>query len=69
MEFEKEGLIQREIDIATYLLKHFSLKKIAGELAVSQIIIIAHVRNMMQKLHAKNMEDLIRLLKEKQQKK
>ncbi len=69
MEFLKEALINREIEIATYLLNDFSLKKIAVELAVSKKIIAAHVRNMMQKLHAENMEDLVRFLKEKQQKK
>ena len=66
MEFLKEALINREIEIATYLLNDFSLKKIAVELAVSKKIITAHVQNMMQKLHAENMEDLVRLLKEKQ---
>jgi DNA-binding CsgD family transcriptional regulator len=53
------------MEIATCLLMDFSLSKISARLAVSKKIITAHVRNMMQKLHAKNIEQLVQLLKER----
>lgn len=67
MEFKQEELVEREIEIAAYLLRHFSLRQIAGQLAVNKKIIKAHVRNMMQKLNAENIEDLIQSIKAKQQ--
>ena len=66
MKFKQEELLEREIEIAYYLLRHFSLRQIADQLAVNKIIIKAHFRNMMQKLNAENIEDLIQLIKAKQ---
>ncbi len=69
MEFKQEALVEREIEIAAFLLQDFSLRQIAHQLAVNKKIIKAHIRNMMQKLNAETMEDLIQSIKEKQQKK
>jgi DNA-binding NarL/FixJ family response regulator len=68
MEFKQEELVEREIEIAAYLLQDFSLQQIADQLAVNKKIIKAHIRNMMQKLNAENMDDLIQSIKAKQQK-
>jgi len=68
MEFKQEALVEREIEIAAFLLQDFSLPQIAGQLAVNKKIIKAHIRNMMQKLNAENMDDLIQSIKAKQQK-
>ena len=59
MEFKRETLLQREIEIAGFLLKGFSLQQIATRLEVNKKIIKAHIRNMMQKLNAENLEHLI----------
>ncbi len=66
MEFKQEVLVERKIEIAAYLLQDFSLPQIAGQLAVNKKIIKAHIRNMMQKLKAENIEDLIQSIKAKQ---
>ncbi len=66
MEFKQEELIDREIEIASFLMQHFSLRQIADQLAVNKIIIKAHIRNMMQKQNAKNIEELIQSIKAKQ---
>ncbi|MBD0350098.1 MAG: helix-turn-helix transcriptional regulator, partial [Flavisolibacter sp.] len=67
--FKPEELVEREIEIAAYLLQCFSLRQIANQLGVNKKIIKAHIRNMMQKLHVENTEALIQSIKEKQQKK
>jgi predicted DNA-binding protein YlxM (UPF0122 family) len=36
MEFKQEVLVEREIEIAAYLLQDFSLPQIAGQLAVNK---------------------------------
>ncbi|MBD0277314.1 MAG: hypothetical protein ICV51_14870 [Flavisolibacter sp.] len=51
------------------MLQNFSFKRIADHLKVNEKIIKAHIRNMMQKLNAENIEDLIQSIKAKQQKK
>lgn len=69
MEFKQEELLEREIEIAAYLQQNFSLRQIAGQLAVNKKIIKAHILNMMQKLNAESREGLIRCIKAKQLKK
>lgn len=69
MEFKQEALVEREIEIAAYLLQGFSLRRIADKLEVNKIIIKAHIRNMMQKLNEENIEDLIQSIKAKRPKK
>jgi DNA-binding CsgD family transcriptional regulator len=63
MEFRKEALVDREIEIAGYLLQHFSLEQICGQTGLQKKIIAAHIRNMMEKLAAKDMETLIQVLR------
>ncbi len=63
MEFKQEALVEREIEIAAFLLQDFSLSQIAGHLAVNKEIIKAHIRNMMQKINTENIEDLIQSIK------
>ena len=64
MEFKQEELIEREIEIAGYLVQRFSLKRISETTGLNKKILAAHVKNMMQKLKAENIEALIRTLKE-----
>ena len=68
MEFKQEALLERELQIASYLLERFSLEKIARHLAVNKKIVKAHIRNMMQKLHAENLEELIESISSNRQK-
>ncbi len=66
MEFKQEALVEREIEIAAFLLQDFSPEQIADYLAVNKKIIKAHIRNMMQKLNAENIDDLLQLIEAKQ---
>ena len=66
MKFKQEELVEREIEIASYFFRHSSFRQIADQLVVNKIIIKAHIRNMMQKLNAEKIEDLILLIKAKQ---
>ena len=64
MEFRQEQLVEREIEIAGYLKLDLSLKQIAEVTGLSKKLLVAHVRNMMQKLKSENMVALIKTLKE-----
>ena len=64
MEFRQEQLVEREIEIAGYLKLGLSLKQIAEVTGLSKKLLVAHVRNMMQKLKSENMVALIKTLKE-----
>jgi len=63
MEFRKEELVEREIEIAGYLLQHFSVEQICKRTGSQKKIIEAHIRNMMEKLGADDRKTLIHLLK------
>lgn len=63
MEFKQEALVEREMEIAAYLLQGFSLKQIAGKTGLSKKHLDAHIKNMMKKLKAEDMEELVKLLK------
>lgn len=63
MEFKKEELVEREIEIAGYLLQNFSLKMIAEKTGLSKKLLAAHLQNMMKKLKAEDMEALLKLIK------
>ena len=63
MEFKQEELVEREIEIAGYLLQDFSLKRISEKTGLSKKLLVAHIRNMMEKLKAEDMSALIKLLK------
>lgn len=69
MEFKKEALLEREIEIAGFLLQDFSLGQIASRLEVNKKIVKAHIRNMMQKLNTENIKDLMHSIKANQQEK
>ena len=63
MEFKQEELVEREIEIAGYLLQNFSLKMIGEKTGLSKKLLAAHLQNMMKKLKAEDMEALIKLIK------
>ncbi len=63
MEFKNEELVDREIEIAGYLLNDFSLRHIEKKTGLSKKHLDAHIKNMMEKLKAEDMEKLIELLK------
>jgi DNA-binding CsgD family transcriptional regulator len=63
MEFKNEELVEREIEIACYLFRDLSLNQMAEKTGLNKKILTAHLRNMMEKLQAANMDELIRILK------
>ena len=63
MEFKKEELVEREIEIGGYLILNLSMKQICEKTALSKKHLSAHISNMMKKLKAENMEALIKILK------
>ena len=63
MEFKNEELIKREIEIAGYLIHGFSLKVVAEKTGLSKKILTAHLRNMMKKLKAADMDELKKLIR------
>jgi len=65
MEFKNEELIEREMEIAEYLVQDFSLNHIAETTRINKKLVMVHIRNMMKKLNAENMSTLIKVLKEK----
>lgn len=66
MEFKQEQLVEREIEIAGYLKLDFSLKQIAEVTGLSKKLLVAHIRNMMQKLKSEDMAALKKILKNKE---
>jgi DNA-binding CsgD family transcriptional regulator len=58
LEFKREELVEREIEIAGYLVQNFSLKMIVLRTGLAEEILRAHLRNMMKKLKAANMKEL-----------
>ncbi|CAN5654925.1 hypothetical protein BH10BAC3_BH10BAC3_04490 [soil metagenome] len=54
MQFINEELVDREIEIASYLLQSLSLKQIGGKTGLSKKHIVAHIRNMQEKLGPDN---------------
>jgi DNA-binding CsgD family transcriptional regulator len=65
MEFKQEELIEREVQIAAYLVQDFSLKHISETTGLSRRILVTHLKNMMKKLQARDKSALIKLLKAK----
>jgi len=63
MEFKQEELVEREIEIAGYLVQNFSLKHICDKTGLNKKLLAAHIRNMMKKLKVEDMTALVRLLK------
>ncbi|HVX25884.1 MAG TPA: LuxR C-terminal-related transcriptional regulator [Parafilimonas sp.] len=62
MKFKYEKLIDREIEIAKYLLQENSIKDISAKTGLSKRHIAAHIRNMITKLKVENEEALKQLL-------
>ena len=65
MEFKQEELIDREIEIAGYLVQHFSIKHISEKTGLSKKLLAVHIKNMMKKLRAEDRSALMKLLVEK----
>jgi DNA-binding CsgD family transcriptional regulator len=63
IEFVEEELVNREIEIASYLLQSFSLDKIAAETGLSKKHIAVHIRNMREKLGVGNVAVLKKIFK------
>jgi DNA-binding CsgD family transcriptional regulator len=63
MRFKEEELVEREIEIASYLLQNLSLNLIRERTALSKKHIVAHIRNMMEKLRVKDIAALLKALK------
>ncbi len=64
MEFKKEELVDREIEIAGLLIRNVSLNQIAETTGLSKKLLTAHIKNMMQKIKASDMNSFIKTLKE-----
>ncbi|MEJ7766897.1 MAG: LuxR C-terminal-related transcriptional regulator [Chitinophagaceae bacterium] len=62
MEFKQEALVEREIEIAAYLLSDLSFKLIAEKTGLSKKLLSAHVGNMMEKLKVDNTTELLKVL-------
>jgi DNA-binding NarL/FixJ family response regulator len=65
MEFKQEQLVEREIEIAGYLVQRFSLKQISEATGLNKKILAAHIRNMMQKLKSEDMATLKKIIENK----
>lgn len=60
MSFKYGVLTAREMEIAGYLKEKQSLKQIEQRTGLSKKILEAHLRNMIQKLKANDLEGLIK---------
>jgi DNA-binding CsgD family transcriptional regulator len=65
MEFKNEELVEREIEIGKLLIQNISLKEIGEKTGLSSKLVNAHIKNMMQKMTANDLQLLIRVLKHK----
>ncbi len=63
MEFKNEELIEREKEIAGYLVNNFSSRQISEKTGLSKKHLEAHIKNMMEKLKVEDIGELIKLLK------
>jgi DNA-binding CsgD family transcriptional regulator len=63
MQFRHEKLIEREIEIAQYMLQGDTLTEISLKTGLSKRHVAAHIKNMITKLKVENAEALIKLLK------
>ena len=63
MEFKSEQLVEREIEIAGYLLNNFSLRHIEKKTGLSKKHLDAHIRNMIEKLQVGDIAALKKTLK------
>lgn len=56
---EQELLSSREVEVAVLLSKGFINKEIADKLCISITTVITHRKNIMEKLHARSLADVI----------
>ena len=63
MEFGREEFIEREKEIAQFLLRGNTIKQIALRTGLSRRHVEAHIRNMITKMKAEDLASLINLLK------
>ena len=56
---QKEVLSSREIEVAILLCKGFINKEIADKLSLATTTVISHRKNIMDKLHARSLADII----------
>lgn len=56
---QKEVLSSREIEVAILLCKGFINKEIADKLSLATTTVISHRKNIMEKLHARSLADII----------
>lgn len=55
----KEILSSREIEVAILLCKGYINKEIAGKLSLATTTVISHRKNVMEKIHARSLADII----------
>lgn len=63
MQFVNEELVDREIEIAGYLLQSLSLKQISEKTSLSKKHIVAHIKNMREKLGPDNTIMLMKIFR------
>ena len=56
---QKESLSSREIEVAILLCKGFINKEIADKLSLATTTVISHRKNIMEKIHARSLADII----------
>ena len=63
IEFKKEELVDREVEIGGYLMQDYSLKLISEKTGLKKKTLTAHINNMMKKLKTKDTAELVKLLR------
>ena len=56
---QKKSLSSREIEVAILLCKGFINKEIADKLSLATTTVISHRKNIMEKIHARSLADII----------
>ena len=56
---QKEVLSSREIEVAILLCKGYINKEIADKLSLATTTVISHRKNIMEKIHARSLADII----------
>jgi len=64
MEFQPDKLTEREVEIASLLLRGFSTGQIAERIGIRKRLVDAHISNMREKLNADDTILLLKVLKE-----
>ena len=56
---QKEILSSREVEVAILLCKGYINKEIANQLSIATTTVISHRKNIMEKIHARSLADII----------